>query len=139
MTAELLSKGYLVTAVDRAPLDPRLEGATGLRFVAADAASFRPPTGARYDAILSDMNGDPADAMARVLGFAVFLSAEGVVVFTLKLPETVDLRAMLGTVDAVVSLASGAGLQVFHATHLAYNRHELTLFLHKGRPAGKPL
>lgn len=139
MTAELLKKGYQVTAVDRAPLDPRLAAAEGLQFVADDAASFRPPPGARYEAILSDMNGDPSDAMARVLGFAGFLSEEGVVIFTLKLPETRDLRAMLGALDAAVSLAANAGLQVFRATHLAYNRHELTLFLDRGRTTETPL
>ena len=139
MTAELLSKGYLVTAVDRAPLDPRLDGAAGLRFVAEDASTFRPPAGARFQAILSDMNGDPVDSMVRVLEFAGFLVAGGIVIFTLKLPETRELRAMLGALDAVVSLASEAGLRVFRATHLAYNRHELTLFLETENHPGRPL
>ena len=47
MTAELLARGYRVTAVDRAPLDRRLENAPGLRMVLADAATFQPGAGRR--------------------------------------------------------------------------------------------
>ena len=139
MTAELLQKGYRVTAVDRAPVDARLEGAAGLRFVAQDAASFRPSAGEKFAAILSDMNGDPAEAMSHVLRFAGFLAADGLVVFTLKLPDTGDLRAMLRVFDAVVSQAAAAGLRLFRSTHLAYNRHELTLFLDTGGSPGRAL
>ncbi len=37
MTSELLARGQRVTAIDRAPLDPRLDGRAGLTFVLGDA------------------------------------------------------------------------------------------------------
>lgn len=139
MTSELLKKGYQVTAVDRAPLDPRLDGMPGLRFIEKNAAEFRPPEGARFGAILSDMNGDPVDSMGCVVKMAGFLAPDGVVIFTLKLPQTGNLREMTAAFDTVVSMSSGAGLRVLRATHLAYNRHELTLLMESAGETGKPM
>jgi 23S rRNA (cytidine2498-2'-O)-methyltransferase len=59
MTSELLARGYRVTAVDKAALDVRLKNAPGLHFVRADVDLFRPEESERFDALLSDMNGDP--------------------------------------------------------------------------------
>jgi len=120
-----------VTAVDRAPLDSRLEGATGLRFVLADAAVFRPARGVVYDAILSDMNGDARASIARVIGFVKYLRAGGLVVFTLKLPGAATFAAVNEVEAGVVLGAAQAGLRVFGRTHLTYNRHEFTLFFER--------
>jgi 23S rRNA (cytidine2498-2'-O)-methyltransferase len=128
MTTELLARGYQVTAVDRAPLDERLRGAKGLRVVAGDAGEFRPPAGTRYDALLSDLNGDPVESMNSVIRLAGFLQPGGLVVFTLKLPQSGDFPAMLRALDQCTSLAREAGWERIAATHLGYNRHELTLF-----------
>ena len=128
MTTELLARGYRVTAVDRAPLDPRLAHAHGLRSVVADAATFHPAQGTTYDALLSDMNGDPLEALAQVIRLAKHLRHGGLVVFTLKLPGVATFAEANAVEAAVVAKAAAAGLRVFARTHLTYNRHEFTLF-----------
>jgi len=128
MTAELLERGYQVTAVDRAPLDSRLDGVRGLRFVLADVATFRPETGVAYDVILSDMNGDPRESIARTIRLTKHLRPGGLVVFTLKLAETESFAAANQVEADVAGHAVAAGLRVIARTHLTYNRHEFTLF-----------
>lgn len=128
MTAELLSRGYLVTAVDRAPLDQRLDHVTGLKTVLADAATYHADPGQVYDAILSDMNGDARASIAHVIRLARYLRLAGLVVFTLKMPGVNSLAAANQLEEAVVALAATAGLRILSRTHLTYNRHEFTLF-----------
>jgi hypothetical protein len=128
MTAELLARGYRVTAVDRAPLDPRLANARGLQTVLADASSFQPGKDVVYDAILSDMNGDALESITRVIRLARHLRKNGLVVFTLKLPGAATFAAANETETSVVQSAAAAGLRVTARTHLTYNRHEFTLF-----------
>lgn len=128
MTTELLDRGYRVTAVDRAPLDPRLENARGLQAVVADAATFQPARGTSYDAILSDMNGDPLESITQVIRLAKHLRPNGLVVFTLKLPGVTSFAETNDLESSVVDAAAAAGLRVFARTHLSYNRHEFTLF-----------
>lgn len=134
MTSELLARGQRVTAIDKAPLDRRLDGRQGLRFVHDDVANFQPPSGAVYDAILSDMNGPPEEAMGEVLRLSRWLRPGGWVVFTLKLPriETIDEPCAL--FRKIVRLAEKRGLMLFAQTHLTYNRHEFTLFFERGQP-----
>ena len=136
MTTELLARGYQVTAVDRAPLDERLRGARGLRVVAGDAAGFQPPVGTCYEALLSDMNGDPVESMAAVVRLAGCLKPGGLVVFTLKLPQSGDFPAMLLALERCTGLALAAGWERIAATHLGYNRHELTLLFRSPPAAG---
>jgi SAM-dependent methyltransferase len=128
MTAELLERGYQVTAVDRAPLDKRLDQAKGLRFVQADAATFDPGADRMYDALLSDMNGDARESIAQVIRLARHLQTGGLVVFTLKLPGTATFSAVNEVEVGVLECARTAGLQFLGRTHLTYNRREFTLF-----------
>ena len=135
MTSELLARKFRVTAVDRAPLDKRLDGQAGLTFARTDVASFLPKDGNKFDAILCDLNGEGQDSLQQVIRISAFLKRDGLVVFTLKLPgvETVDEVAAL--YGAVVAQAGQAGLQLLARTHLTYNRHEFTLFFVKGPAA----
>ena len=87
MTAELLARGQRVTALDVAVLDARLQNQRGLKFVRGDVAEFQPRPEANYDALLSDMNGDPQESMQQVLRLSAFLKKNGLVVFTLKIPR----------------------------------------------------
>lgn len=128
MTSELLARGYQVTAVDRAPLDKRLDRAAGLRPVLADAASFLPERGASYDAILSDMNGDALESISTVARLARHLRENGLVVFTLKTPGAGSLEEINALESAVVDRAAASGLVLFDRRHLSYNRQEFTLF-----------
>jgi 23S rRNA (cytidine2498-2'-O)-methyltransferase len=127
MTAELLARDYQVTAVDRAPLDPRLAKRDGLTFVQTSAAEFQPKTDARFDALLSDMNGDPRHALREVSRLARTLHRGCLVIFTLKMAGANDLLEMQALVLDAVTTATKSGLELVAKTHLSYNRRELTL------------
>lgn len=131
MTAELLTRGYQVTAVDRAPLDPRLGKFPGLKTVLADAANFKPGPSIRYDALLSDMNGDALDSIRHVARLANHLLPGGLLVFTLKLPGVATYSAVNELQTGVVTAAAEAHLRLFALTHLTYNRQEFTLFFER--------
>jgi hypothetical protein len=131
MTAELLAKGYRVTAIDRAPLDPRLDYSTDLTFIRSTAANYLPVATARFDAILCDMNGEARESIEQVIRLAAHLVSGGLVIFTLKTAGATTLPHLQRLADSVIALAAAAGLQVFAQTHLTYNRHEFTLFFRK--------
>lgn len=128
MTAELLARGYRVTAVDRAPLDRRLENMPGLKAMIADAATFQPEKDVVYDTILSDMNGDARESIARVIRLSKHLRPGGIVIFTLKMPGVTSYDEANALEASVLNFAEAACLRVFARTHLTYNRHEFTLF-----------
>ena len=128
MTSELLKRGYEVSAVDRAPLDPRVSKNKNLTFLKEDAASFIPPRDIRYDAILSDMNGSPTKAIGYVTRLRDFLQPGSPVVFTLKTPLASTLLEVDSLERQVLELAKKGGLSLIARTHLTYNRHEFTLF-----------
>jgi len=128
MTSELLARGYRVTAIDRASLDPRLGKRPGLTFVLEDVAAFSPPPGTRFDALLCDMNGPASASIAETLRLSRFVKAGGPVVFTLKLPRVTSVEEPVALLRSTARSAEGAGLRLFATTHLTYNRHELTLF-----------
>jgi 23S rRNA C2498 (ribose-2'-O)-methylase RlmM len=131
MTSELLARGQRVTAIDRAPLDPRLDGRAGLTFVLGDATRFSPPAAQRYDSLLCDMNGPAAESIAAVTRLSAFVRDGGLVVFTLKLPRVEAVSEPLELLGRTVATARRAGLRLFAKTHLTYNRHEFTLFFER--------
>jgi hypothetical protein len=131
MTSELLARGQRVTAIDRAPLDPRLAGKAGLTFVHDDVARFVPPAGLSYDALLDDMNGPPEESIAQVIRLSRFLKEGGLVVFTLKLPRIESIGEPLALLRETIDTAGRSGLRLTAKTHLTYNRHEFTLFFER--------
>lgn len=131
MTSELLARGYQVTALDRAPLDKRLDKHPGLHFAAMNAADFRPTAGMTYEAILSDMNGDPRAAFAQVLRLSKNLKPGGLVIFTLKTQGITGYEEIIGLHRDAMEMAAVAGLHPITTTHLTYNRNEVTLFLER--------
>lgn len=131
MTSELLTRGYRVTAVDKAALDPRLRGAEGLQFVRTDVDSFRPLPTLQYDALLCDMNGDARQSLRQVVRLAPHLVTGGLVVFTLKAAGADSVREIVDLSRAAASYAEASGLTVVATTHLTYNRQEFTLFLER--------
>ena len=135
MTSELLSRGYKVTAIDRAPLDKRLDQRPGLHFAMLDVASFNPNASMRYDAILTDMNGDPRESIRQVSRLSKNLNAGGLVIFTLKTMGVTAFDDVNELFRFAVATAAQAGLKLFAKTHLTYNRHEFTLFFESIAPA----
>lgn len=131
MTSELLARNQRVTAIDRAPLDKRLDGRPGLKFFLDDVAAFQPKAGTLYDALLCDMNGPPEESIEQVIRLSRFLKPGGLVVFTLKVPRVDSLEEPNELFRLIVSMSKAAGLRLFAQTHLTYNRHEFTLFLER--------
>lgn len=131
MTSELLAREQRVTAIDRAPLDARLNGRPGLKFVHADVAQFQPAPQTVYDALLCDMNGPPDDSIQQVIRLSSSLKKAGLVVFTLKLPRVENVDDTCAIFRRTVKKAQQAGLRLLAQTHLTYNRHELTLFFER--------
>ena len=131
MTSELLRRQQSVTAIDRAPLDPRLNGHPLLTFIHSDVAAYRPSTGELFDAMLSDLNGPPQESIEHIARLAPRLKPGGIVIFTLKTPRVERCAGPARLVREVCSVASPAGLKRFAETHLPHNRHEFTLFFEK--------
>ena len=131
MTSELLKRGYEVTAIDRAPLDPRLSAFPKLTFIKDDTAAFIPPRGARYDAILCDLNGPPLQAIAHLTRLTDFLNPRALAVFTLKTTGAETLMEIDALEKQVLAHAEKAGLSLIARTHLTYNRQEFTVFFGK--------
>jgi 23S rRNA (cytidine2498-2'-O)-methyltransferase len=134
MTSELLARKYKVTAIDRAPLDKRLDRQPDLVFALLDVAAFKPNSSMRYDAILSDMNGDPSESIRQVSRLSQNLNPGGLVVFTLKTTGISTFGEINTLYQSAVGTAASAGLELFARTHLTYNRQELTLFFESGPP-----
>lgn len=126
MTAELLDRGCRVTAIDKAPLDPRLNRAPGLTFVRGDVDTFSPK--GEFDALLCDMNGDPRGSLRQVVRLSSSLKAGGLIVFTLKAAGADTAVEMLDLMRAAEAFARASGLVLIAKTHLTYNRQEFTLF-----------
>lgn len=131
MTSELIRRGYRVTAVDRAPLDKRLQRQPGLVEILGDAGTFQPPAGTRYEMILCDMNGDACHAFSQVLRLTEFLVAGGIVIFTLKMPGVGNIAEADELEAEILRMAATTGMEFIAATHLTYNRYEFTLFFEK--------
>ncbi|QTN32844.1 hypothetical protein HZ994_11055 [Akkermansiaceae bacterium] len=131
MTSELLKRGYEVSAIDRAPLDPRLANHRNLSFLREDVAEFVPPRGIRYDAILSDMNGDPRQAISHATRLKDFLNPGGLVAFTLKTTGARTIAEIDVLEKDVLSIAAQNGFFLIARTHLTYNRQEFTMFFGK--------
>jgi 23S rRNA (cytidine2498-2'-O)-methyltransferase len=131
MTSELLARGYRVTAVDRAVLDKRLDKSPGLEFSRTDVADFHPRSGVVFDALLSDMNGEPREALRQVLRLSRHLKAGGLVVFTLKTTGEDSVKGINELHRLAIEDADRGGLEAIATTHLTYNRQEFTLLFRK--------
>lgn len=131
MTSELLKRGYEVSAIDRAPLDPRLANHPNLSFLKEDVAEFVPPRGIKYDAILSDMNGSPRQAITLVTRLKDFLRPGALAVFTLKTTGAETIAEIETLENDVLEIAKGNGFSLIVKTHLTYNRQEFTLFFER--------
>jgi len=129
MTAELLRHEYQVTAIDRAPLDPALTGADGLRFFRTDVARWVPPNTQRFDALLCDMNGPADAAFSQVVRLSRFLHPGASIVFTLKTAGSERVGEIIQQHRRILAAADAAGLAHLQTTHLTYNRREFTMFL----------
>ena len=128
MTLELLNRGHKVTAIDRAPLDPRLAGAEGLAFFQKDVSIWQPERGRKFDALLCDMNGDPLDAFAQVVRLTSCLRDGAWIIFTLKTAGRDGMAELLALHGKVLADAQTSRLDHLATTHLSGNRREFTMW-----------
>ncbi|MGB6220383.1 SAM-dependent methyltransferase [Haloferula sp.] len=135
MSSELLERGYEVTAIDRAPLDERLDKHRGLHFIKADVSEFEPSSRASFDALLCDMNGETRVALAQVIRLSKSLKPGGLVVFTLKTAGVESYVEINDHFKAALDQAVNGWLKLIAVTHLTYNRQEFTLFFERKRGA----
>jgi hypothetical protein len=94
-------------------------------------AAFMPNAKMKYDAILSDMNGEAPEAIRQVARLSANLKPGGLVVFTLKTPGATTFQETRELHRIALETAGAVGLRLIATTHLTYNRHELTLFFEK--------
>jgi len=132
MTAELLSRGYRVTALDRAALAPKLKGHARLIFRNEDVTAYSPPSGMLYDALLCDMNGPWERSIKEVIRLSGFLVPNSPLVFTLKFNTLETPAAVLGAIRQVDAIALAAGVVSLLTTHSSFNRNELTCLFRRG-------
>jgi 23S rRNA (cytidine2498-2'-O)-methyltransferase len=131
MTSELVKRGYVVTAVDRAVLDAKLARHPNVNFVKQDVAEFVPPRGMKYDAFLCDLNGPPRQAVELVTRLKDFIRAGGLVFFTMKTGGVETIAQMEELERDVIAVAAGNGFAKIARTHLTYNRQEFTMFFER--------
>ena len=131
MTSELLHRSYQVTALDRSPLDQRLDHQPGLTFVKADVSKYQLPEGTNFDALLCDMNGKADFALDQTIRFSRHLRPGGLVIFTLKSTGISGHEDLVNHFDRAKQQAREGGLEMITNTHLTSNRHEFTLFFNR--------
>lgn len=135
MTSELLSREFRVTAIDRAPLDKRLDKHKDLNFALMDVSGFKPNASMLYHGILCDMNGDPQDSIQQVIRLSANLRPAGLIIFTLKSQGVTTFQQLNELYQFALKSFTSAKLRLIASTHLTYNRHELTVFLERDSPA----
>lgn len=126
-TQVLLDRGLRVTAVDPAPLDPRLQDRPGLTFLQGRAGEVPLPPAA-FDLLTCDINWHPLETARTVAARAEVLVPGGWALVTVKLlgggtPTAIWRR--------VADILAGAGLRLITARQLFHNRDEVTLLLRR--------
>jgi len=113
----IASLGAGVTAIDRAPLDPRVAAMPGVHFRQESAFGLDPATMDAVDWLFSDIIAYPARLLALVRRW-IESGRTRRIVCTIKYQEPTDHAAT----DAFAAIPGGRLL------HLAHNKHELTFF-----------
>jgi 23S rRNA (cytidine2498-2'-O)-methyltransferase len=123
MTTELANRGFHVHAIDRSPLDPRVQQDKNVTFTLGDTKDFQPTK--TFDALLCDMNGPPRFSWEQVARLSNSLKEGGIIIHTLKIPEISQFDSLeLKLKEAF----SEQNINVFSLFHLFHNRQEITIF-----------
>ena len=121
-TRFLREKGALVTAVDPASLDPRVEADPGVTHYRGLSQDFLRECGEReYDLLVNDMRMDALQSARTTLEALPLLRRGGLAVITLKLPEKGSLKKAR---EATACLAKEVG--PVYVRQLYHNRSEIT-------------
>ncbi len=122
-TWAIASLGATVTAIDRAPLDPRVAAMPGVRFRADSAFGLDPAHEAPVDWLFSDVIAYPTRLLALVRRWIAAGTAHRIVC-TVKFQDPTDH-------DAADAFAAIPGARLLHLSH---NKHELTFFWQRDAP-----
>jgi len=118
----LLQKGFLVTAVDRAPLDHEIQSEKKLRFVKQDALHFRDEPD-KYHIITNDINRDPVQSAQAMTAIAPSLKKNFPFVMTIKLTGKSFEKILEKVKKRLEDVFDICGIrQLFH------NREEVTIW-----------
>lgn len=122
----LLNKGFRVTAVDPAKMDPAVRVKEMKHYKMVTQQFIREIPKKEYALIVNDMKMDIWESIEIMMDFTAYLTDEGVGVITLKLPKRVryhTIQKVLGTLEK--------GFRVLKAKQLFHNRSEITVILGK--------
>jgi 23S rRNA (cytidine2498-2'-O)-methyltransferase len=117
----LSERGFLVTAVDPAQMDPRvsaLSNVTHMRMRAQDFFKNAP----NYDLLVNDMRMDPLDSADLMCAGADGLKPSAAAIMTLKLTQENPMRAIKGALGIL-----NKRYRVIDARQLFHNRSEITV------------
>ena len=123
-TRILRQHGQYVTAVDPAALDPRIAADPNVRHKRMTAEAYLHDEPDQFDLIVNDMRMDARDSARLVVAYARLLHPGGIVLMTLKLPET----RRMPVIDQALQILQGS-YHVAGARQLFHNRSEVTLYL----------
>ncbi len=123
-TRVLRQRGLYVTAVDPAPLDPRLAHDRAIRYRPLTAQEYLASGPDTFDLIVNDMRMDARDSARLMVAYARYLAPDGAALITLKLPE----REPRPVLEQALRLLE-RGYRVAGARQLFHNRSEVTVYL----------
>ncbi|MCD4784097.1 MAG: hypothetical protein K8T10_09775 [Candidatus Eremiobacteraeota bacterium] len=117
----LLEKGYAVTAIDRAPVDPELHKLGEIKIIQKDARLYSPKRNS-FDILTNDMNRDPAHSANISVQAAMGLKQGAPLIMTIKLtgknPEKIIQKTLKTLERAFV---------IKNVRQLYNNREEVTI------------
>ena len=125
-----------VTAVDPGALDERLASDKGIRHKRMTAEAYLRDEPDTFDIIVNDMRMDARDSARLMVAYARQLQRGGVVIMTLKLPET----GRSGVIQYAFTVLKQA-YKIEGARQLFHNRSEITVQLRllRYRKTGSPI
>jgi 23S rRNA (cytidine2498-2'-O)-methyltransferase len=123
-TRILRQRDLYVTAIDPAPLDPRLAGDRRVRYKPLTAQDYLQAEPDQFDLIVNDMRMDARDSARLMVAYARYLYRHGAALMTLKLPES-GQRPVL---DHALTILRQA-YEIAGARQLFHNRSEVTVYL----------
>ena len=123
----LLDMGLHVTAVDPALMDKRIKEHSNFRHYQETTQKFL-ERGSRkkYQVIVNDMKMNVNDSLDLTTQFIPYLDLDGLVIMTLKLPQSFDYRYIKGLLAKL-----NRHYKLMYARQLFHNRSEFTVVLHR--------
>ncbi|MCE1246926.1 MAG: hypothetical protein LWY06_09795 [Firmicutes bacterium] len=121
-TKVLAEKGFYVTSVDKAPLNPDVMKMKGVNFVKKDAQFFRCDKDV-YDLLTCDINRDPIQTARTLVNMAPCLKKGSPLILTIKFPGDDPIKTIEKTRSTIES-----SYEVKIIRQLFHNRDEVTLY-----------